>query len=259
MSLAPYYGSGLGEYNWSPRLGGCLAIFLGHRTYVLLQALHALVPISVIVVTSVWTLLSTRGFLKKHLKRQESTLNAKGFKVQKHIYSVRVKNLIGIFGTLLLFNFLSWMPYVIVSLIGVVIGLDKIPTQVYACGFILFLFSNVSNPLIQTYFRKDLLYSLRKTFCSYKDEHGTVESSVVSTRTLKRRLTSSSSITIGGTGNIAKDKYNMKSNRLTKLSEVDCAVVTLSSDNKSVSQVFQLEDRAIANSYVNEEAITATV
>ncbi len=89
-------------------------------------------------------------------------LSAEGYQVQKDIYNVRVKNLIGIFGSLLLFNFISWMPYVIISLIGLGIGLDKIPNQVYSSAFVILLFTNVSTPIIQIYFRKDLVDALKK-------------------------------------------------------------------------------------------------
>ncbi len=161
-SLAPYYGDGVGDYDWSRRLGSCFAIFVGHRTYVLLQAIHALIPLSTIVITTIWTFVFTRGFLRKNLKRQRTMLSIEGYQVQKNIYNIRVKNLIGIFGSLMLFNFISWMPYVIVSLIGLGIGLDKIPNQIYSAAFVIFLFTNVSNPIIQIYFRKDLVDILKK-------------------------------------------------------------------------------------------------
>ncbi len=89
-------------------------------------------------------------------------LSAEGYQVQKDIYNVRVKNLIGIFGSLLFFNFISWMPYTIVSLIGLVKGLDNVPNPVYSAAFVIFLFTNVSNPITQIYFRKDLVDVLKK-------------------------------------------------------------------------------------------------
>ncbi len=248
VCLCPYYGSGLGEYDWSPRLGGCVAIFIGHRTYVLLQALHAIIPVSIIVVTTVWTFLSTRGFLKKHLKRQQSSLNADNFRVQKQIYSVKIKNLIGIFGTLLVFNFLSWMPYILVSLVGVAVGLDKVPNQVYATGFVLLLFSNVSNPIIQTYFRKDLLNALRKVLCLQPVTEDGVVTETSFASSLKRRL--SSSVLLGGNA-----IRNWKENSNTAIKSTSRANVespaTTSTDDKTGNHNIRLDSIANINSQID--------
>ena len=168
MSSAPYYNPILGEYGWSRRVGGCSPLFAGHRLYVLLQALHSLIPLSIIGVTSVWTFIFTHGFLKKHLQSQKTILNTASFEERKHIYSVQTMNLIGIFGSLLLFNFLSWIPFLAISAVGLGIGFWKIPNAVYASGYILFLFSNVSNPIVQTYFRKDLIDTLKRAICKWK-------------------------------------------------------------------------------------------
>jgi len=168
VSLAPFYDPLLGEYGWSPRVGSCSPLFNGHRIYVLMQSVHSLIPLTIIVVTSLGTFLFTRGFLKNHLNLQKSVLNSSSYVEQKHIYSVQVKNLIGIFGCLLLFNFISWTPFLGISAAGVGIGFQKIPNAVYAASYLLFMFSNVSNPMIQTYFRKDLVDTLKIVFCRWK-------------------------------------------------------------------------------------------
>ena len=161
LILTPYYGSGFGEYDWGHAVGGCTPIWVGQQKYVVILSCVSLIPVVTITVTSLWTFIFTRGFLRKNLRRHRQTLNTENFEVQKHIYSVRVKNLIGLFGTLLLFNAISWVPFLAVSVVGVIIGLDSIPRPVYCSVFVLFLFSNVSNPIVQTYFRKDLLISLK--------------------------------------------------------------------------------------------------
>ena len=249
--MTPYYGPGLGEYDWSPRIGGCSPIFLGNRIYVLLQALHALIPLTIIVVTSLWTFLSTHGFLRKHLNRQKTTLNNEGLKVQKQIYAERVKNLIGIFGTLLLFNFLSWLPYIVVSLVGFAVGLERVPNQVYATGFVLFIFSNVSNPVIQTYFRKDLLNSLKKMFCLYTAESGAPESSF--SATLRSKLSSSTLVKIRSSGNVSASGQKNRSNSVRKMSHVDSGI-TVSTGGM---QAFELDDAVAIEEKIEEEETTS--
>ena len=168
MSASPYYDPGFGEYGWSRSIGACVPLFVNHRLYVLLQALHSLIPLSIIAITSTWTFAFTRGYLEMNLNRQKTMVTTASFVEQKHIYSVQVLNLIGIFGSLFLFNFLSWIPFLLISAVGSGIGFRNIPSPVYVASYILFHFSNVSNPIIQSYFRKELTESLKGIFCKWK-------------------------------------------------------------------------------------------
>ena len=81
---------------------------------------------------------------------------------EKSVYNVRIRNLIGIFGMLLLFNVITFSPYIIASIIGLIVGLDKIPSQIYSSVLILFLLNNVTNSIIQSYFRRDLRVTITK-------------------------------------------------------------------------------------------------
>ena len=81
---------------------------------------------------------------------------------EKSVYNIRIRNLIGIFGMLLLFNVITFSPYIIASIIGLIVGLDKIPSSIYSAVLILFLLNNVTNSIIQSYFRRDLQKSLAK-------------------------------------------------------------------------------------------------
>jgi len=179
VSCAPFYSSSFGEYGWSSRTGSCLALLVGYRTYTILQALHSLIPLTIITVTSIWTFIFTHGFLKDTLSRQKDTLNTESFEVQKHIYSGKVLNLIGIFGSLLLFNVISWIPYLLVSVIGFALGFNKISNTAYASLFVLYNLTIVTNPLVQTYFRKELIESLKNIFCKCRNRHGNSSSAIV--------------------------------------------------------------------------------
>ena len=81
---------------------------------------------------------------------------------EKSVYNVRIRNLIGIFGMLLLFNVITFSPYIIASIIGLIVGLDKIPSSIYSSVLILFLLNNVTNSIIQSYFRRDLHETITK-------------------------------------------------------------------------------------------------
>ena len=98
------------------------------------------------------------------MRRHRQILNSKNLEVQKRIYSERIRNLTRIFGMLILFNMFTALPFIITSIVGLIIGLDRMPPQIYASVFVLFLFSNVTNPIIQAYFRKDLYDTIKKYF-----------------------------------------------------------------------------------------------
>ncbi len=173
--MAPFYTPTLGKYSWSPRVGACLALLVGYRVYTILQSLHSLIPLAIIIITSAWTFVFTSGFLMKTLKIQRAMLDTQSYEHQKHIYTVKVLNLFGIFGTLILFNIISWIPYLLTSVIGSIgLGYEIIPNKAYAAGFVLFCASNVFNPLIQVYFRKELALSIKNVFCWFCSKHNSI-------------------------------------------------------------------------------------
>ena len=161
QNLTPYYGSGLGSYTWVNSLAACITIWTD-TDYVIFLMVVNIICVSVIVIPTIWTFLFTRGFIKKDLKRHKNTLSKDGLKAQKHIYSNKFKSLIGIFGTLLIFNTLAWTPLILTGLSSIIVGFNNVPVQLYATTFVLFLTNNVSSPIIQSYFRKDLHNCLKK-------------------------------------------------------------------------------------------------
>ena len=144
-----------------------MPIWVGQRGYVIYFSLLSTVPFTIIIVTTAWTYVFTRNFLKKDFERRRAMSNGGQDQIhEKSVYSVRIRNLIGIFGMLLLFNLITFSPYVVTSIIGLIVGLKKIPPWAYALSLILFLLNNVTNSLIQSYFRRDLrdtIVKLKKT------------------------------------------------------------------------------------------------
>ena len=57
---------------------------------------------------------------------------------------------------LLLFNVVTFSPYIIASVVGLIIGLENVASEIYTTALILFLLNNVTNSIIQSYFRQDL-------------------------------------------------------------------------------------------------------
>ena len=117
----------------------------------------------------------------KDLRRRTETLPREDLKIQKSVYNIRVRKLFGIFTALFFFNFISVTPFFI-SII-VLLATGNVPPRALTAVLILYLVSNVSNPLIQSYFRKDLKdsivkYTKKMLFCyDFKEESDTARSS----------------------------------------------------------------------------------
>ena len=120
-------------------------------------------------------------YLGKDLRRRTETLTKEDLKIQKSVYNVRVRKLFGIFTALFIFNFISVAPFFISVIVLLATG--KVSPRALTAVLILYLVSNVSNPLIQSYFRKDLKDSIvrfakKMLFCyDFKEESDTARSS----------------------------------------------------------------------------------
>ena len=144
------------------KVGGCSPQTAGQGAYILLVVLMSLIPLSIVIVTTLWTFIYTRNFLKKTMERQTSGIQScDKLSIQQSIYSKKVKNLVGIFGALLLSYLISWPLYLISSIAVIVVGVKNFPSETYAVTIVIFLLQNTMAPLIQIYFRQDLLDSLR--------------------------------------------------------------------------------------------------
>ena len=154
---------GIGEYDWKPSTGGCAAKWVGHIDYVIINSMVGSLNVVIITVTSVWTFMFTRGFLRKTLKRQQTNLNSENFEIQKKIYNKKLRNLNKIFGALLLVNMIVIVPIISLTILSFIIGLENVPDAMYSVVFVLYLSNNVTNPIIQSYFRNELYDTIKKT------------------------------------------------------------------------------------------------
>ncbi len=84
--------------------------------------------------------------------------------IQKSIYNSRMKSLMGIFGMLILFHFISWSLYFVTIIYSFALSWEQMPSERVTSSFVLFLFNNISNPIIQIFFRSDLRKTLQATF-----------------------------------------------------------------------------------------------
>ena len=174
LNVTPWIG--LGEYGWSTPTGSCLPEWFDNADYVVYFSVESIFPFGVIAVTTIWTYGFTKKFIKTDFQQQKES---RGITVaseeEKSVYSSRIRNLIGIFGALLICNLLTLLPYITASIVGLIIGFENLSLRFYAAVFILFLFSNITNPVIQSYFRKELRDTILKYWATIKRQFCKVE------------------------------------------------------------------------------------
>ena len=157
VNLPPYFG--LGEYAFGQYTATCVQVWVGQRYFLAYFCLIMFIVATTIIVTTLWTFCFTRNFIKRtyHYKSgvTGATKKANGNdSLQKHLYMSQVRKLIGIFGILIMITIVTFVPAVIAGIVGIIIGSENLPTPIFA--IVVISFYSVANPIIQSYFRRDL-------------------------------------------------------------------------------------------------------
>ena len=152
INLPPYFG--LGQYAFGQFTATCLQVWVGHGDFLAYYCLIILMAVATITVTTVWTFCFTRRFIKRTYYPSSNKTGNDDF--QKHVYTRRMRKLTGIFGALLIVTLLTYVPAVVGGVVGIAIGIDNLPAPVFAVIVIFFYINSIANPMIQSYFRKDV-------------------------------------------------------------------------------------------------------
>ena len=124
-----------------------------------------------ILITTVWTFFFTRRVIFK-IKQQHSS-SSESRHNDKHVYMRRIKKLVGVFGMMLAGTILTFLPGLLVVTIEAVVGGNRQSTTIFTIVLVLYLINSVLNPIIQSYFRRDVYdflvhcYEVLKTKCTY--------------------------------------------------------------------------------------------
>ena len=88
-----------------------------------------------------------------------ASLSVERQELRQTIYNRKIYNLIGIFGTLLIVHLVSLAPYIILCIVGLIVGFRNIPTVVLALTFVFYLLHSFTSAVVQSYFRQDLRHA----------------------------------------------------------------------------------------------------
>ena len=166
INIPPYLG--LGKYAFLPSIASCGLIWPGQRYYLIYFCILSSTVIMIILITTVWTFCFTRRLIY-NIKQQHSTNSEDK---QNHLYVRRIKKLVGVFGMLLVGTILTFLPGILVATIEAIVGGNRQPTAIFTTVMVLFLLNSVLNPIIQSYFRRDVYdflvhcYKVLRTKCT---------------------------------------------------------------------------------------------
>ncbi len=147
LSVPPIFG--IGQFSFEMFGSNCFVVFRNNLYFLTFSFTMFFIFLVTIAVTSVWTYLFTRKYIKKF---GYEPLNVK----ENKLYKKRKRKLTGIFGTLLLVTGLCYTPLMIAAFVGIINGLENTPGEVFTASLFFLYMNIILNPIVQSYFRKDL-------------------------------------------------------------------------------------------------------
>ena len=155
LASTPLYG--FGELRYSDTLGVCTFGWIGQRVYVVVVGIEALLPITAIIVFTLWTWIYVKRFLKRRHKRQ------KQFTItQQDLFELNVKKqqlertLTRVFSLLLVSQLVCFTPGILIVFAGFFVGYENIPPAIPLIGFVTIISNAAINPIIQSLTRRSI-------------------------------------------------------------------------------------------------------
>lgn len=171
LAIPPVFG--FGEYEFNLFFASCNARWTGRNKlgvenihYVTVFGVEAVIPISIIIVTNVWVIKIIKSFLSSRIKRRRTyrgNIITSADKKDEIKYEKNQKQLVKVFGALFVAHSICWIPVLTVMFVSLGIGVAKIPPAVFISAWLAYLLNPVLHPMLETFFIKDLRYSITKT------------------------------------------------------------------------------------------------
>ena len=159
FSIPPFFG--FGQYSFELFGSNCFIVFSSNFHFFILSFVGMSTFLTIIAITTIWTYFFTRKYIKKF---GDEPLNVK----DDTLYKKRKRKLTGIFGTILIVTGICYGPLMITALMNIIIGFGNLPGQFFTASLFFLGMNYILNPIIQSYFRKDLnnfiVFYCRKIF-----------------------------------------------------------------------------------------------
>ena len=133
-----------------------------------------MIPVIIITVTTAWTFLSTCQFIKSNHRRRVDAIGSReevAREMEDNLYTKQIKNLFGIFSMLLISQIVSQVPQVVVIILSTTLGPQNLLPHYSFASALFFYIGSITNPIIQSYFRKDLSDTFKAVLACIKDKN----------------------------------------------------------------------------------------
>lgn len=171
LSIPPLVG--FGEIKFSYTVASCVIILVGsthiapNYYYAMMMLVEILVPVVTLFVLYVWVMCIIRSSLM--IKLTVST--TKKQKQQKNNFKVASKTtihqqrkaqlrLVQLFGAIFTANLVTWLPMIVLALMGAILGSMRIPTLMFSIAYLSFLSETLIHPILEVSLIRDIRLAL---------------------------------------------------------------------------------------------------
>ena len=165
---------GFGKYQFNPILANCHPVWTGSDfNYVRFVIFESLIPITLLIVTNIWTVKIIYVFMKKRLRRRTNIRRHEG---RRSIHEEGLRHrrkqwiLVRTYTALFVVYIISYTPIFIVAIISNFISLQPLswPLELIVFGWLCYFINPLLHPLIEAFFIKDIreiLVKAKKETC----------------------------------------------------------------------------------------------
>lgn len=163
---------GFGKYQFNTILANCHPVWTGSDfNYVRFVMFESLIPITLLLVTNVWTVKIVWDFMKKRMQRRTTIRKHEGrLSIHEEGLHHRRKQwmLVRTYTFLFVVYIISYTPIFIVAIISNFISLQPLswPLELVVFGWLCYFINPVLHPLIEAFFIKDIREILKNGCCA---------------------------------------------------------------------------------------------
>ena len=161
IAIPPVFNIGFGQWEFNRNFGLCLPRWLpaSNFHYMGFAFLEGLIPITVIIITNIWTFKIILSFLRRRQnRRRESRLSSFSKKESEaEVQNKQQQKQLGqVFGALLIATIIAWVP--LLTMLFVVIGTrgEGVPDWIYLVCWFFYLINPLVHPILESLFVKEL-------------------------------------------------------------------------------------------------------
>ena len=185
LAVAVLPAAGIGEIKFSNIVSSCSLITRGHGRYIendkfiIILVLFGLFPFCTTVIFNAWIVViickTAHGKFNKKLETNKKMFNRSSTnrrnteKKLKVEYQKQQLHLVRLFAALFVANFFTWVPTIIIAIVSVSIGYEKIPYYLNILQYVAYVSQPVIHPMLETCLDAKLRASVIKLWhCFYQ-------------------------------------------------------------------------------------------